>query len=57
MYVDKTADILNKNNNTYHADIKPKLIEIKSSTCIDFDEKSNKKDRKFEVSDHARIHL
>ena len=29
--------------------------EVKSSTYIDFDEKNNKEDHKFQVGDHVRI--
>ena len=34
--IDKLADIDNQCNNTYHSTIKMKLLEVKSSTYIDF---------------------
>ena len=55
VYTDKLVDIVNEYNNTYHRTIKMKPIDIKSSTCIDFDKKNNKKDPKFEVGENVRI--
>ena len=36
VYLNKLTDIVNECNNTYHSTIKTKLVDIKSSTCIDF---------------------
>ena len=55
VYIDKLDDIINEYNNTYHSTIKMKLIDIKSSTYIDFSVESNHKDTKFVVGDHVRI--
>ena len=52
VYIDKLDDIINKYNNTYHITIKMKPNDVKSSTCIDFDEKNNKE---FKVVDNVRI--
>ena len=38
-YIDKLDDIVNKYNNTYHSTIKMRLVNVKSSTYIDFDKK------------------
>ena len=32
-----------------------KPVDVKSTTYINFDKKTNKKDPKFKVGDHARI--
>ena len=47
--------MINEYNNTYHSIIKIKPVGVKSSTYIDFNEKSNKEDPKSEVGDHLRI--
>ena len=52
---DKLDDIVNKYNNAYHNTIKMKPVDVKSSTCIGFVKKNNKKDPKFNVGDHVRI--
>ena len=52
--IDKLDDIVNEYNNTYST-IKMKPVEVKSSTCIDFDVEDNGKDPNFEVGDHVRI--
>ena len=41
-YIDKLDDIVNKYNNTCHSTIKIKLVDVKSSTYIDFNEKNNR---------------
>ena len=51
----KLDDIVDKCNNTYHSTIKIKPIDVKSSTCIDFEVENNDKDPKFEIGDHRRI--
>ena len=55
VYIDKLFYIVNERNNTYHNTIKMKLIDVKSSTYIDFGKENNDKDPKFKVSDHVRI--
>ena len=39
MYIDKLDDIVNKYNNTYHSTIKMKLVDVKSSTYINLDQR------------------
>ena len=55
VYFDKLDDIVNKYNNAYHNTTKMKPVDVKSSTCIGFVKKNNKKDPKFNVGDHVRI--
>ena len=54
MYVDMLSDIVNKYNNTYQSTIKMILVDVRSSTYIDFDKKNNQKDPKFKFGDHVR---
>ena len=42
MCINKLDDILNEYNNTYHSAIKMELLDLKSSTYIDFNVKNNK---------------
>ena len=44
MYVDKSDDIVNKYNNTYHKTIKMKPADVKPSTYIDSSKEINDKD-------------
>ena len=57
MYIDKLDEIVdNKYNNKYYSTIKMKLVDVNSSTYIDFNKKkNNKKDLKFEVGNYVRI--
>ena len=55
VYIDKLDDIVNKYNNTYHSTIKMKLVDVKSSTYIDFGVDINDKDPKSKVGDHVWI--
>ena len=55
MYINELDDIVNKYNNTYHATIKMKPIDVKSSKYIDFHKKNNKEDPNFKVGYHVRI--
>ena len=55
LYIDKLYDIVNKCNNKYYRTIKMKLVDLNSSTYINFGIENNGKDSKFEVSDQARI--
>ena len=60
VYIDKSDDIVNEYNNTYHRTIKIKPVDVKDNTYIDSMElhsnkKVNDKDRKFKVSGHVRI--
>ena len=55
MYIDKLDDTVNKYNNAYHISIKMKPTEVKTSTYIHFDVKSNERGPKFKVNVHVRI--
>ena len=55
MYIDKSDDIVNEYNNTYHRTIKMKPIDVKENTYIGFGKEVNDKDPKFKVGDHVRI--
>ena len=55
VHIDKLDYIFNEYNNTYHRTIKIKSVDIKPSTCINFNVENNDKDPKSEVSDHVRI--
>ena len=55
VYIDKLDDIVDEYNNTYHATIKMKPIDVKDNTYINADKEINNKDPKFKVGDHVRI--
>ena len=57
VYVDKLDYTVNKYSNTYHSTIKMKLVDVSSSTCIDFAKKNNDKDFKFTVDDYVIISI
>ena len=40
VYIDKLDDTVKKYNNTYHASIKMKPVDVKDNTYIDFKKKS-----------------
>ena len=42
VYMNKLDDIVNKYNMKYHSTIKINLVDVKSSTYIDFDKQNNK---------------
>ena len=52
VYIEKLDDIVKKYNNTYHSPTKIKPASVKDNTYIDFDQKSNNRDPKFQVGDH-----
>ena len=43
VHIDKLDDIVIKYNSTYHTTIKMRPVDVKSSTCIDFNVKKMKK--------------
>ena len=49
VHIHKLAGIVNKYNNTYHATIKVKPIDVKSSTYIYFSVENNEKYQKFVI--------
>ena len=55
VYIDKLDNIINRYNNTYYSAIRMKPVDVKSSACIDFNNKNNKECPKFNVNDHTRI--
>ena len=55
VYIDKLDNIVKKYNNTYHRTIKMKIVDVKSSTYINFNKENNKEGRKFKVGDHVRL--
>ena len=55
MYVNKSDDIVNECNNTYHRTIKMNPIDVKNNTYINIDKGINDKDIKFQVGDHVRM--
>ena len=55
MYIDKSDDIVNKYNNTYHKTIKMKPVDVNPSMYIDLNKENNKEGPKFEVGDNVRI--
>ena len=55
VYIDKSDDIVDEYNNTYHATIKMKPIDVKDNTYINTSKEINNKDPKFKVGDYVRI--
>ena len=55
VHIDKLGDIVKKYNNTYHASIQMKPVDVKNNTYIDFKKEVNDKDPKFKIGDHVRI--
>ena len=54
VYIDKLNAIVNKYNNTYHATIKMKPIDVKDNTYTNTNKEINYKDPKFKVGDYVR---
>ena len=55
VYIDKSDDIVNEYNNTYHKTIKMKPIDVEDNTYINNGKEVNNKDPKFKVGDYVRI--
>ena len=55
VYIDKLDDMVNEYNNTYHATIKMKPIDVKDNAYINTNKETNDKDPKFKVGDRVRI--
>ena len=53
--IDKLDDIVNKYNNAYHRTNKMKPVDVKYNTDIDFSQKVNDWNSKFEVGNQTRI--
>ena len=55
VYIDKSDDIVNRYNNTYHSTIKMKPADVKSNTYIDSSKEINNENPKFKIGDIIRI--
>ena len=55
VYFDVFDYIVDEYNNTYHRTIKMKPIDVKSDSYAEYNEESNEKDSRFEISNRARI--
>ena len=55
MYNDNLDDIVDKYNNRYCSIIKIKLVDVKSSMCINSSKETKNKDPKFKIGDTVRI--
>ena len=55
VYIDKLDDIVHKYNNTYHSTIKMKVVDVKSSTHINFSQELNDEDLKSKIDSIIRI--
>ena len=55
VYRDTLDDIVNNCNNTYHRDIKMKIVNIKPSKYFDFNKENDKESAQFKFGDHVRI--
>ena len=55
MYVNKSDDIVNKYDNTYHSTIKIRSVDVKSNTYINSSKEINDKGPKFEIGDIVRL--
>ena len=55
VYIDKSDEIITKQNNTYHRTIKMKPANLNPSVYPDFKKENNKEGPKFKVGDHVRI--
>ena len=53
--IDKSDDIVNKRNNTYHSTIKMKPDDVKPSTYISSSKEISNKYPKFKIGDIVRI--
>lgn len=53
--IEELEKIVNKSNNAYHAAIKMKHVEVKSSPYFDFNKKNKKKVSNFEVGEHLGV--
>ena len=55
VYCDVLDEIVDKNNNTDHKNIKIKSIDVKSNCYAVHNVDSNAKNAKFKMGDHVRI--
>ena len=55
MYIDKLHDIVNNYSNKYHRTIKMTIVDVKSSTYIDYNKENDRRGPKFKVGNQVRI--
>ena len=55
IHIDRLDGIVNKYNNAFFSTIKVKPVDLKSSTCINFDKKNKKEGQKLKVGDHDNL--
>ena len=55
MYIDKLHDIVYNYNNKYHRTIKRTIVDVKSSTYIDYNKENDNRVAKFKVGNQVRI--
>ena len=55
VYIDQLDGKVKKYNNTYHSTVKMKLVDVNSSTYINYSKEINNKDPKFKIVDIIRI--
>ena len=54
-YIDKSHDIVNKYNCTYHSTTKVKAAAVKTSPYLEFHKENNQNDTNLKVSEHVRV--
>ena len=57
LYIDKSDNIVNKYNNTYHSTIKMKPVDVKSNTYTNSSKEIHDKNPIFEIGDNVRISI
>ena len=55
VYFDVLDNIVDEYTNTYHNTVKMKPIDVKSSSCAEYNVDSNNKGPKFKIGDHVKI--
>ena len=55
VYIDKSDNIVNKHNNTYHSTIEKKPLDVKSSTYTDSSKDDNENNPKLKIGDIVKI--
>ena len=55
MYIDKLHDIVNNYSNKDHRTIKMTIVDVKSSTYIDYNKENDRRGPKFKVGNQVRI--
>ena len=55
VYIDKLHDVVYSYNNKYHRTIKMTIVDVKSSTYIDYNKENDNRVPKFKVGNQVRI--